>query len=304
MDTTNSPYFKGMKTFLSIIVVILSFLSELSAQKKLQKLESTLKEISRDFKGQIGIHVVDLTTGKTVSLNADTVFPTASMVKLPILLGVMDKINSGALKDSQNLIYSDSLLYEGVDILGSFKNGEKIELGKLVMLMLTMSDNTASLWLQSLAGTGIAINELLEKNGFTHTRVNSRTPGREKNREQFGWGQTTPREMVMFVQKMYNHEFINDAVSERMLKMTSRNFWDDVALSQIPSGIFVSSKNGAVDASRSEVLLVYGPNPYAFYIATKNNEDTSWTSENEAWVLTRKISRILWEYFNTGKTKR
>ncbi len=292
-----------MKCILSIIISILLSIFSASGQKGLQKIETQIKELTKGFKGQFGIHVVDLQSGKTISINADTIFPTASMVKLPILLGLMDKINSGTLKDSQNLVYTDSLLYEGVDILGSFKNGEKIELGKLVMLMLTMSDNTASLWLQSLAGTGARINELLQSNGFTHTRVNSRTPGRERNREMYGWGQTTPREMVMFMQKMYNHEFINAAVSERMLKMTSRNFWDDVAVSQIPAGIFVSSKNGAVDASRSEVLLVYGPKPYAFCIATKNNADTSWTSENEAWVLTRKISRILWDHFNSGKNR-
>ena len=64
----------------------------------------------------------------------------------------MDKIQKGELKYDSSLIYKDSLLYEGSDILGSFKNDEKILLKKVMMLMLTTSDNTASLWLQSLAG--------------------------------------------------------------------------------------------------------------------------------------------------------
>jgi beta-lactamase class A len=34
------------------------------------------------------------------------------------------------------------------------------------MLMLTMSDNTASLWLQTLAGTGTRINELMDSLGL------------------------------------------------------------------------------------------------------------------------------------------
>src|SRR6202008_2999760 len=107
---------------------------------------------------------------------------TASLVKIPILVGVMDKIARDELKFHQEITYHDSLLYPGVDLLGSFKSGEKIELSKLLMLMITMSDNTASLWCQSLAGNGPAINGWLETNGFVATRVNSRTPGREANR--------------------------------------------------------------------------------------------------------------------------
>lgn len=292
-------YFKAMKIIAILYLVLISFGG--FGQSRDQKLENQIRELIKGYNGDIGIHVLNLSNGKTASYNADSIFPTASMVKLPILLGVMDKINSGELKDTQNLVYTDSLLYEGVDILGSFKNGEKIELGKVVMLMLTMSDNTASLWLQSLAGTGTRINQLLDSLGFEFTRVNSRTPGRESNRTQYGWGQTTPREMVMFMQKMYNRELVSPRISEKMLKLTSRNFWDDVAHSAIPPGIFVSSKNGAVNASRSEVLLVYGKSPYIFCICTKNNKDTSWESNNEAWVLTRKLSELIWERYGRDK---
>jgi beta-lactamase class A len=185
-----------------------------------------------------------------------------------------------------------------VDILGSFKNDEKIELSKLIMLMLTMSDNTASLWLQSLAGTGTRINEILDSLGLKITRVNSRTPGRETNRSQYGWGQTTPREMAEILEKIYNKEIINDSLSKKMMRLLGRNYWDEEALSQIPPSIEVFSKSGAVDESRSEVLLVNAPHrPYVFCICTKNNNDQSWAYDNEAWILTRKISRLLWKHF-------
>ena len=88
------------------------------------------------------------------------------MIKVPITIGMFDKIEKGEIDYHATLTYKDSLLYEGVDILGSFKNGEKISLSKVMMLMITTSDNTASLWCQSLAGTGTAINAWLEKNGF------------------------------------------------------------------------------------------------------------------------------------------
>ena len=186
-----------------------------------------------------------------------------------------------------------------MDILGSFKSNEKIVLKKIIMLMLTTSDNTASLWLQSLAGTGTRINALLDSAGFGNTRINSRTPGREANRSTYGWGQTTPKEMGRVLEKIYRNQLISVEACERMQRCLGRNFWDEnEAISQVPPYIEVFSKNGCVDSVRSEVLLVNAPhNPYIFCIFTKNNKDTRWTHDNEAWSLARKISKQLWNYF-------
>jgi len=264
-----------------------------------KKLQSLLEERIHGFNGNIGIYVKNLKTGKTTAINGDTIFPTASIVKVPILVGVMDKIQRGELDYNQELIYKDSLLYEGVDILGSFRSDEKIVLKKIIMLMLTTSDNTASLWLQSLAGTGTRINALLDSAGLKITRINSRTPGRESNRSIYGWGQTTPKEMGILLEMIYKDQIISVEACERMQRCLGRNFWDEnEAISQVPPYIEVFSKNGCVDSVRSEVLLVNAPhNPYIFCIFTKNNKDTRWTHDNEAWALARIISKELWDYF-------
>ena len=286
-----------MKKIIIAFLFSLPFLA--TGQKADKKLQTKLQEAVSGFNGDIGIYVKNLRTGKTVSINADTIFPTASIVKVPILLGIMDKIRTGELNYDSSLVYKDSLLYEGSDILGSFKSGEKIVLKKLIMLMLTTSDNTASLWLQSLAGKGTRINEILDSLGLKNTRVNSRTPGRENNRTQYGWGQTTPKEMGTIFEKIYRNEIFSPKECERMMRCLGRNYWDEnEAISQIPPTIEVFSKNGCVNASRSEVLLVNGPgNPYIFCIFTKNNKDQQWTHENEAWAMARKISLLLWNYF-------
>lgn len=282
-----------------VITILLTLPLFVVAQKTDKQLRAKLQEAVSGFNGNIGIYVKNLRTGKTVSINADTIFPTASIVKVPILLGIMDKIQRGELQYDSSLTYKDSLLYEGSDILGSFKSGEKILLKKVIMLMLTTSDNTASLWLQSLAGKGTRINEILDSLGLKSTRVNSRTPGRENNRTQYGWGQTTPAEMGAIFEKIYRNEIFSAAACERMMRCLGRNYWDeDEAISQIPPTIEVFSKNGCVNASRSEVLLVNAPhNPYIFCIFTKNNKDISWTHENEPWAMARKVSKLLWEYF-------
>jgi beta-lactamase class A len=284
------------------LILLLGFLSIqiLTPAQKIDKgLQSTLQEFVTGFHGDIGIYVKNLRTGKIAMLNADTIFPTASIVKVPILLGVMDKIGKGELYYDSAHVYKDSLLYEGEDILGSFKDGEKILLKKIMMLMLTTSDNTASLWLQKLSGTGTRINNILDSLGFNATRVNSRTPGREVNRTKYGWGQTTPKEMGTLFERIYRNQLFTPAACDRMMRSLGRNFWDvDEGLSQLPPYIEVFSKNGCVDQSRSEVMLVNAPgNPYIFCIFTKNNTDSSWTHSNEAWTLARKVSGFLWHYF-------
>lgn len=283
-----------------MIFVVLALFASVSAfsQKEDRRLRGELEALIRDFRGDVGIYVRHLKSGKTVALNADTLFPTASMIKVPITIGVFDKIEKGELDYHAEIIYRDSLLYEGVDILGSFKDGEKIALSKVLMLMITTSDNTASLWCQHLAGTGSAINDWLSKNGFTQTRVNSRTPGRESDRSKYGWGQTTPREMAELVVKIREGKVISPRSSERIYRNMTRIYWDSQSLSQIPPYVQVASKQGAVNESRSEVVLVNAPHgDYVFCVVTKNQVDQSWTSSNEGFMLLQKVSALLWKYF-------
>ena len=283
---------------LFIALVLIPVCLRLQAQSQDKILTKKLETLVKGFNGQVGIYVRHLRSGKTVFINADTLFPTASMIKVPITIGIFDKIEKGELRYDSILTYHDSLLYKGEDILGSFKSGEKISLTKVLMLMITTSDNTASLWCQHLAGGGVAINAWLERNGFTYTRVNSRTPGREANRSTFGWGQTTPKEMAELLISIREGKVISQRASERIYRNLIRIYWDGESLSQIPPYIQVASKHGSVDQTKGEVVLVNAPHgDYAFCVITKNQHDQRWKRDNEGLVLIRNVSQMLWRYF-------
>lgn len=285
------------KIYIVISCFLACSLSAIAQDKIDRKLNLKLQELVKNFQGDVGIYVQNLKTGKIAQINADTIFPTASMIKVPIMCGVFDKIEKGELKYDESLVYKDSLLYAGEDILGSFKDGEKIKLGKVQMLSITTSDNTASLWLQKLVG-GESINKWLEANGFNSTRINSRTAGREGDWRKYGWGQTTPREMAVLVKMIYQGTAVSPAASERMYRNMVRIYWDAEALSQIPPYVQAASKQGALDRSRSEVVLVNAPHgDYVFCIVTKNQKDTSWISDNEGYRIIRSLSKLLWNYF-------
>jgi beta-lactamase class A len=199
------------------------------------------------------------------------------------------------------LLYRDSLSYSDDDIVGTLKDSTRIRLGKLVMLSITTSDNTAALWCQTLAGGGDQINRWLEAHGFRLTRVNSRTPGREAERESYGWGQTTPREMAEFLVMIREGRAVSRGASEEMYRILARIYWNAEALSQLPPTVQAASKQGAVNQSRSEVVLVNAPSgDYVFCVITKNQKDESWGRSNEGFELERKISRFLWQYFEPG----
>jgi beta-lactamase class A len=220
------------------------------------------------------------------------------MIKVPIMCGLFDKIEHGELSYQQELTYRDSLLYPGEDIVGAFKDSAQVALSKVAMLMITTSDNTASLWCQALAGTGSAVNAVLARYGFEKTRVNSRTPGREAARTLYGWGQTTPREMAELFVMIRDGKIVSREASERMYRNLCRIYWDGEALSQIPPTVHAAAKQGAVDQSRSETVLVNAPSgDYVFSVITKNQQDNSWKYSNEGYVLLREVSKILWRYY-------
>lgn len=265
-------------------------------------LSARLEALTQGFHGNVGIYVRNLRTGATVEIRADTVFPTASMIKVPLLLTLYDQAERGIVHLDSLVAYPDTLHYaygEASDVVGYMAPRDTIPLRELAFLMLTISDNFASLWIQGLVGGGATTNEWLAAHGFRDTRVNSRTPGREEARRMFGWGQTTPREIASALVMIRQGRAVSPRAAEEMYRMLTNSYWKNAALSQLPPTVQAASKQGFVDRSRSEVLLVNAPaSDYVLAIITKNQTDESYEQTNEGWRLIRAVSRAVYEHFN------
>ena len=285
---------------MKLFIFLIPLCFYLACQPDITVLERQIEVRFDQFDGDVGIFVMHLKSRQYLAINADTLFPTASLIKIPILLALFNRIEHEKMDYSQELIWhADSVNYTNSEgILCSYENGRKIELSKLISLMIMYSDNHASLWCQSLAGGGKVINNWLSENGFINTKVNSRTPGRQDYWKIYGWGQTTPREMSEMLIKIYENRAVSPAASEEMFRILTNIYWDDEALSSIPPWIQAASKQGAVNRSRSEAVLVCAPHgSYVFTVITKNQKDESWEYANEGFVLIRDISRMIWNYF-------
>ncbi len=265
-------------------------------------LQRQLEEAVRGFDGKVGVYVRHLKTNRVAMIDADSAFPTASMIKVPILVATFDAIEQGKLQYNQQLTFTDSLAYVDEDELGyQLKDSAKVRLSWVEMMMLTLSDNTSALWLQSLSGTGVVINEWLEGHGFHVTRMNSRTPGRREIWQQYGWGMTSPREMSELLVMIREGRAVSPAASQEMYRHLTRSYWNGVALSQIPPWVQAASKQGWVSHSHSEAVLVNAPSgDYVFTVITKQQADSSDGPDNAGSVLIRRVSAILWKHFEPG----
>ena len=267
-------------------------------------LQTRLEQLVRGFHGGVGVYVRNLRTGATAEIAADTVFPTASMIKVPLLLRLYDAFERGELDPEAMAVRPASLQYqyeEPTDVVARVAAGDSLPLSELAFLMLSISDNVASLWIQALDGGGTAVNDWLAAHGFEQTRVNSRTPGREDARSVYGWGQTTPREIARALVMIRQGEAVSPRASEQMYRSLTNAYWKDEALSQIPPTVQAASKQGSVDRSRSEVLVVNAPSgDYVLSVITKNQADTTYAWGNEGHRLIRAISRAVYEHFEPG----
>jgi beta-lactamase class A len=91
---------------------------------------------------------------------------------------------------------------------------------------------------------------------------------------------------------------VSEAASQEMYRTLTRIYWNGEALSQLPPWVQAAAKQGAVDPSRSEVVLVNAPSgDYVFCVITKNQEDQTWEHDNAGYVLLRQVSALLWKHF-------
>ena len=301
MITLNSGHIRtSMASFILIV-----FLAGCAGNKQVpdfDRAEIRLNALVEAFAGDAGIYVKHVPSGREIGIHADTLFPTASMIKVPIMVRIVEMVDQGYFEYDSLFVYEDRLYYPGTDVVGAMKEGEGISLRKLIFLSVSFSDNTASLWLQELAGTGAGVNDKMERLGLEHTRVNSRTEGRRDNFQAYGWGQTTPREMTQLMQMIHDGVVINPQRSEEMYRFMSKTLWDDTALAVIPKYVNAASKQGAVSASKSEVVYVNAPaGDYLFTVITKNQQQRGFQPDNEGVVFIREVSRVLWEELGSLK---
>lgn len=275
-------------------------------------LQGDLEKIVASHRGIMGIYCEKLGDGPSeiIAINADEIFPTASTIKVATMCAAMDQLVSGKGPFENyysSMPYDETTTAGGSGWIQNYKFGTKIELKELIHLMITVSDNVATNMISVWIGLD-TINQWLIDHGFEHTRqyatIGSRQIYDKQGREEWGLGSTTPREMARLMKMIVNGEAGTTSSTEEMLRILGHQYFDAGIAGAIPPMVYVGSKGGSVNASRSDVAIVAGPSAtYILSIYTKENVNTSWKkNENEAELAITKISGLIWKHFHPDST--
>ncbi|HET9786380.1 MAG TPA: serine hydrolase [Pyrinomonadaceae bacterium] len=253
------------------------------------------------FKGKVTLFAKNLDTGAIYNLNGDESVPTASTIKVAVMVEAFTRVAEGKAKWTDELVLTKEKKVGGAGILQEFGDGLRLTLRDGVTLMMTLSDNTATnLVIDAL--TADAVNARMESLGFKETRLMRRVfgggesaEGRKEENKRFGLGRTTPHEMVTIMEKLERGEIINPAASKDMLELMKRE--------QGTNGIWrgqwrvpKATKSGALDALRSNVGLIYHPRGrIALAITCNEMPEVNWTVDNPALLLMSRLSEIVIE---------
>ena len=274
---------------------------ERASAQALAGLRGPLEQRIARHKGTVGLYVKDLTTGETLSIRGSEQFPSASVIKVPILVELFAQVERGPLALAHPLIMLASDQRPGSGVLQFLSTPHTLTVGDAAMLMTILSDNSATNLIIDKVGIR-NVNARMDSLGLTHTRLHAKvflgssTTIDTAATRQWGLGVTTPEEMGTLFEKMYRGTAVSASASKQMLDMLRRNFDYEEIPRLMPPGVAVAHKTGKLDASRSDCGIVYNQGrDYVLCVFTKDNQDRSWRVDTEARVTIGELARIVHE---------
>jgi beta-lactamase class A len=251
------------------------------------------------FKGKVSLFAKNLDTGAVYELGGDDRVPTASTIKIAIMVEAFARVAEGKAKWKDELVLTKEKKVGGSGILQEFADGLRLTFRDGVSLMMILSDNTATNLVIDVL-TADAINARMESIGLKETRLMRRVfgggesaEGKKEENKRFGLGRTTPREMVTLLEKLERGEVITPAASKDMLELMKREQGVNGMWRQqwrVPK----ATKSGALDTLRSNLGIIYHPRGrIALAITCNEMPEANWTVDNPALLLMSRLSEIL-----------
>lgn len=274
------------------------------AQAADDDLAAKLQSIIAMHDGEVAVAVKHLPSGKEFRHQADKPMPTASLIKLPIMVAAYEAIDRGELQLDQMVTLEEEDKVPGSGFLTSrFSAGTKFPLRDAIHLMIVDSDNTATNLVIDAIGLETTTDRM-EELGLEHTKLHSKVFRRDtsiapERSQKFGLGSTSAGEMVLLLEKLAQGEL---ASSERTSQMMEHLYacTDRSKIARfLPDEVKFAHKGGSVSKSRTDAGLIESPaGTIAIAVLTTDNADRSWGEDNEAHQLAGRIGEAVYRHFN------
>jgi len=217
-----------------------------------------LRTLADNYPARVGIYIKDLKTGRVWEYNADRLFRSASLIKLPIMVGVFSLVEEKKISLDKEIPITNKDRVWGSGSLKWAREGTRLTVLELVYRMITESDNTATRVLLDYIGIDY-FKSYFKQIGLCYTNITEEgmdlTSGRVR-KENF----TTPRDMGYLLEKIYRKEIVSKNACEMMLDILKRTKSYSRIRKGIPPTWQVGHKTGLLRKSTSDVAIVFSPN--------------------------------------------
>jgi beta-lactamase class A len=291
-----------------------------------EALQREVAAIAGAHHGQVAMYATQLNTGKTVALHADEPVQTASVIKLTILFEAMEQVRAGKAHWDEKLTLAKGEAVGGSGLLTFLDAPVTLTLKDVLTLMVIMSDNTATNLAIDRFGID-AVNQRIAWMGLKDTHLYKKVmkPAvgpMPADQPKFGLGKTTPREMAEVMERIGRCELAGPgeqaqpgdaAICAVAIHMLRNQFYRDTVprylekLDSTEEGSGIASKTGSLNTVRNDVAIVAGKSgPMILSIFTYDNQDQSWSVDNQAEVTIAKLAKAIVEAWSPsgidGKT--
>lgn len=255
-----------------------------------QRLEAQLQTLIAGFPGVAGVAVKELTDGVTLAINADEIFPTASTIKIHVLVQLLARAEAGEIDLQQRIAVQPESHVLGSGVLAYLQGPVELTLLDIAILMIIASDNTATNLCIDAAGLA-ATNALIQRLGLSQTHLRRKMMDHlAAVREQENVA--TPQELVTIFDLLHQGKPSPWVAQQALdiLKKPKHGFIDRA----LPDTVTVANKPGWVEGAMCDAALVYLPRrPYAVALMTKHSMVTARAQEQFLFTLAATIHEFM-----------
>jgi len=281
------------RTFVAVVVLLCVIsASGLRAQAAfapgpLGTLQAELAAMSMHAPGNVGIMVEDLTTGLSTSVNANRAMPAASTIKIPVMVEVFERLAQGAFDLNRLVTLEPRDRDWGWGDLADARTGSRYSVSKLLTLMITESDNTATNMLIRLVGRRAINREMAElglQQTLLHDDIRSDGPIRYALR-------SSASDMVRLLTAMARFQLIDPWSSRSMIAILTGQHHNGLLPEPLPPGTTIAHKTGELHDTLNDVGIVYlNSEPYAIAVMA-----TNLSTLDAGYRFIRGVSRLAYD---------
>jgi beta-lactamase class A len=255
--------------------------ADAALQRRLQAIPT-----STSFAGSMSAVVVDVQTGASASLDAERVWPAASLFKIPILIEILSEEDSGQLDAERRLEIRPQDWTDGSGVLQA-RVGDQLSVRELTRLMIQESDNIAALVLLDAAGV-TRTNATSERLGLHATRLVDHRGG------ETGEHTTSAADMAHLLLGLASGQVINQHVSEAALSVLELKQTVSWLADDLPFWVKVAHKWGDLPQARNDAGVVFTPRgSYVVAVLTEGGQP------EESANLIARASRVGYDYLGS-----